>query len=423
LADSLSKRSSTWLALTFGVVEVALGMGSVAFALLNGQDIRTILTDAGWVLAISFSIVGALIAARRPGHPLGWIYLAIGFSQGLVSFAHNYSWYTLISAPGTLPGGVLMSVLGEIAWIPGLHLLLTYAILLFPSGRLPSPRWRPIAWLSALPLLAFPLLTVGIWPYRGRTLLENPGQVQSTGDFPGVVEAAFFPYMLLCGLVAIASLIIRYRNALFHERQQIRWLLYSAGILFGAVVAGNYWLSEFLEERQLTYLLSLPIAPLVPAAVGIAILRYRLLDIDILIRKTLVYAVLTGLLALVYSGGVIFLGELLSGISGEQSTIAIVVSTLAIAALFSPLRRRVQDFIDRRFYRRKYDAERIMAAFAATARDEVNVDKLAGTFIGAVNDTLQPERIILWIKEGNRARLTAEPLALRTPPKLEGYPP
>jgi hypothetical protein len=389
----MSLRVAAMVAVAFGSLNLAFSSLSVVFSYLNNYSMRDFLDYSGSaVLVVSFSILGVLVASRRPGNPLGWIYLAVGFFIGLVNFASPYAEYALATNPGSsLPGGPLMSWLGAWAWIPGALLLTTFALLLFPDGRLPSPRWRPVAWLSALPLLIVVWDAIWLWPYRGRALVDQPGPPK-----PGVLLDALLdrlvPFMLVCGMACVASLGVRFWRSRGIERQQIKWFLYAATVGLTLIAVTTYLSEPIVDLLSLLATLSLP------AAVGIAIFKHRLYDIDILINRTLVYGSLTVTLVLLYFGGIVVLQRLFVVLIGEKSTLAMVASTLAIAALFSPLRRRVQGFVDRRFYRKKYDARRTLETFSATLRDETDLEALNDDLVGVVRETMQPAHVSVWLR-------------------------
>jgi hypothetical protein len=385
-------RAAAWVAVPLGSLNAAFSLLSLLLAGLAGWSLSRYLgnyTLAASILAVSYSIVGALIASHRPGNPLGWIFLAVGFSQGLEQFAGTYANYALVTNPGSsLPDGPLMSWLSAFTWVPGLSLAITFVPLLFPDGSLPSRRWRPVAWLSTVPLAIFVVLQAYLWPYRGQ--IPPP----KLGGLIGDLSDLLFPLMLVCGLACVSSLMFRYRRAAGRERQQIKWFAYAAAVFLTANVV-----SEFLPFGPIIYLSLLPAASLVPVAVGIAILRYRLYDIDVIINRTLVYGALTATLALIYFGGVATTEAIFHALTGEeqQPQLAVVVSTLVIAALFMPLRRRIQSFIDRRFYRRKYNAVKTLEAFSAKLRDETDLDALSEDLVRVVSETIQPAHVSLWL--------------------------
>jgi hypothetical protein len=399
--DRTRPRAAAWVAVPLGSLNVAFSLLSLLLAGLAGWSLSRYLVNytlTASSLAMSYSVVGALIASLRPRNPLGWIFLAVGFSQSLEQFAGTYVEYALVANPGanpgsSLPGGALMSWLSAFTWVPGLSLAITFVPLLFPDGRLPSRRWRPVAWLCTVPLAIFVVLQVYLWPYRGQIPLEQ--RTPKLSGLIGALSDLLFPLMLVCAFACVSSLMFRYRRAAGRERQQIKWFAYAAAVFLAALV------SEYLPFRPSTsYVLVVPAAPLVPVAMSIAILRYRLYDIDLLINRTLVYGSLTVTLALIYFGGVTATQELFGALTGEeqQSQLAVVVSTLVIAALFIPLRRRIQSFIDRRFYRRKYDARKTLEAFSVKLRDETDLEALNDDLVGVVRETMQPAHVSLWLR-------------------------
>ena len=394
----MSARAATWIAVPICLLNIAMGVLGFVFGVLNGYTLIELANEVapGAILAMSFSIVGALVASRRPENPIGWIFCIIGLSQGLVTFANEYATYVLITKPGTLWGGPVMAWLAAWSWMPGLGLLLTFALLLFPNGRLPSPHWRVVAWLSAIDLALIVPIAIAAWPARGRALLEDADQVLLGGLFD-IMLGTLYPLMLVCGLASVISLSVRFRSSQGIERQQLKWFTYAGIISFAAVI-----INEVLGGA---WALLLPVVPSLPVAAGIAILRYRLYDIDLVIRRTLIYSALTGLLALAYFGSVVLLQQVFHSVTGEMPDLVIVASTLAIAALFLPLRRHVQNVIDKRFYRRKYDAAKTLAAFSVTVRDEVDLSRLTDGLIGVVEETMRPAHISLWLKGASATAL------------------
>jgi hypothetical protein len=357
----------------------------------------------GWGLALPvvFSILAALIIARQPGNRVGWLMMLIAFAA--VSPVPRI--LASLPAPPTkfTPGLWLLVWLDGWSWIPVIFPIFLIP-LHFPTGRPPSSRWNWVNWLAIgmwLFFIIFASFFDPVGPLSGAWTLPNP-----MGFIP--IEVAEGPVLILwsLGLVtvlsaSVASLFVRYRGAQVDERQQIKWLLY-AGAMFGAVytllVIGG---GEFNSIGWVDLLFVLSILT-IPVTITIAILRYRLYDIDIIIRKTLVYGAITLLLVLVYFGSVVLLQQAFRALTGQDSPVAIVISTLVIAALFNPLRKRVQDTIDHRFYRRKYDAQQALAAFAATARDEVELEQLTDHLLSVVQESMQPEQVSLWLRDGKR---------------------
>jgi hypothetical protein len=343
---------------------------------------------------MSFPLVGAVIATHRPGNSLGWVFLVVGLSQGLVICGYEYGSYVLRTAPGTLPGGGLAVWVSQWAWAPGLGLLLTFVPLLFPDGRLPSRRWRPVAWLSAVPILLIPVLTaVALWPWRGPALLDPSGVTQATAGLDPFVFPVYV-LMLGCGLACLTALLLRFRRARGIERQQLKWLLFACAVTITIVLVvqpstSNQW--------ELGLLLALPLFPAVSVAAGVAILRYRLYEIDRLINRTLVYGLLSAVLGLCYvAGSLVFL--LLVGAGNGPPSWLVAAATLAAATVVRPARRHIQAAVDRRFNRRRYNAAQTIAAFSARLRDQVDLDTLSAELVAVVDQTMQPTRISCWLR-------------------------
>jgi len=341
-------------------------------------------------------ILGGLIASRRLRNPYGWVWLGFGMGLALQQFAASYAAYALVE-PGTLVAPLTISrVLGlgnQVALA-----LAPFLFLLFPTGSLPSRRWRPLAWISALSGVTILVLVF---------LFDNPDQV---GGTIGIVAAGVVFVIFATIALSALSLLFRYRRASGVERQQLKWVAFTA-VLAGSFLVGQQlaWLAAILVansfggelpglNRSLENLLNVTFNVCLYAGVGIAILRYRLYDIDIIINRTIVYGSLTVSLALVYLGGVISLQGLLRALTGQGSQLAIVASTLAIAALFNPLHRRIQSFIDRRFYRSKYDARKTLEEYSTKLRDETDLDELSGGLVRVVRETVQPEHVSLWLR-------------------------
>ena len=357
-------------------------------------------------IAVGYSVIGAIIASRLPSHPIGWICCAIGVMAAVESFSSEYALYALLAPhPEPLLGGKVMAWLSIWVWIL-MFGFIVFLLLLFPTGRLPNSRWRPFAWMSAaLTLMAAILMAIlpnivldTLGPSgKGRISLPNPLGVEGLPNLFLPVQTL----VLALGLVAAASVVVGRRGARGVERQQIKWLLYAGAIFFLGNVLKNTVFSPLGEVSWglwVGYLL-VSIGGLGgPIAIGIAILRYRLYDIDLLINRTLVYGSLTAMLVTLYFGGIVVLQRMFVILTGQQSTLAVVASTLLIAALFTPLRRRIQSFIDRHFYRSKYDARKTLEAFSATLRDETDLEALSDDLVGVVRDTMQPAHVSLWLR-------------------------
>jgi hypothetical protein len=344
-----------------------------------------------------------LIASHRPENPIGWLFLAAALFYGIQIAGEEYAVYALLTNPGSLPLGAELAWLTEWIWAPGFGIILVFLPLLFPDGHPPSRRWRGVGWLGGLSIgLICVLTSIVLWPERGPALLQ-------LGGYAGDVEAwrsavldwvlrLGGPMLLLAGLGAVISLVVRFRRARGDVRQQIKWFASAAAL---TVV----WLFVFQQSTRglpeaIVALSGLLVIASIPVATGIAILRYRLYDIDLIINRTLVYGSLTLMLALIYFGGVATTQAIFGALTGqeEQSQLAVVVSTLVIAALFMPLRRRIQSFIDRRFYRRKYDARKTLEAFSTKLRDETDLEALSDDLVGVVRETMQPAHVSLWLR-------------------------
>jgi hypothetical protein len=400
-------RAAVPLAWSLCLLCVALAVGGLLLGLYNGRTLTGLFVEEAITtivtLVVAFSVVGALVASQRPENPIGWIFCAAALFQGLNVFGWEYATYALLTKPGSLPLGAEVAWLAQWDWAPGLGLILVFLPLLFPDGRPPSRRWRPVAWLGAasIGMIVVPTMIL-LWPDRGAELMRPQGPAEQGGSHAlfVVIEFAGFPLMLLAGLAAVVSLFVRFRRARGAERQQIKWFASAAALtLVFTFVFEQATNAESGLLGVILATLTVLIVPSIPVATGIAILRYRLYDIDVVINRTLVYGSLTAALALVYFGGVVSLQYVFSTLTSEGSQLVVVASTLVIAALFSPLRRRIQAFVDRRFYRKKYDAARVLEAFSARLRDETNLDQLNGDLVAVVRETVQPGHVSLWLRE------------------------
>jgi hypothetical protein len=403
----MSTPAASWLAWSVCALSLALTVLSVLLIALNLSLNAPIYFY--WLepmaIAVGYSIIGAIVASRLPRHPIGWLCCAIGFMGAVEHLCGEYAAYALLAHPEALPGGKVMLWLSLWVWIL-MFGFIVYLLLLFPNGRLPSSRWRPFAWLSAaLTLMAVILIAISPDAVldtlgssdNGRISLLNPLGVEGLPNLYRPVQTL----VLTMGLAAAASVVVGRRGASGVERQQIKWLLYAGAIFFVGNVLKNTVFSPLGDVSWglwVGYLLVGVGGLGGPIAIGIAILRYRLYEIDTLINRTLVYGALTAILAALYFGGIVVLQRVFVAFTGEQSTLAVVASTLVIAALFNPLRRRVQAFVDQRFYRRKYVAAKTLEAFSAKLRDETNLDALSDDLVGVVRETMQPAHVSLWLR-------------------------
>jgi cytochrome b subunit of formate dehydrogenase len=400
----MSRRAAAWLTWILGGGALALSISAVLLIELNGGNVGSAYATVPAIWGVSFSAVGILIATRRPENVIGWIFLLGGFFHGLNAFSSEYSTYALVANPGPWLGGAFFSWLFTWAFAPGFATF-PLTLLLFPTGRPPSARWRLVLWLIVVGLASIIVpQAVAAWPLRGPALLGDPSKVLER--IGGPAEALLFGGVYVIGLSMLASVVslaLRFRRAAIAEREQIKWLLYAGALTFimTATVspAAPFDLPGFVSAVLETILLPLAL-PSIPVAVGIAILKHRLYDIDLIINRTLVYGVLTGILALVYFGGVAITQAIFRALTAQeqQPQLAVVLSTLVIAALFNPLRRRIQGFIDRRFYRRKYDAAKTLEAFSTKLRDETDLEALNNELVGVVRETMQPAYVSLWLR-------------------------
>jgi hypothetical protein len=395
----MSSRATTGLAWLLCGASLTLGLLGLVLESLNGQPITDSLVVVIALLAITFPLVGAVVAARRPRNPLGWIFCVIGLSYGLTVTGEAYAVYAVRTAPDALPGVGLMSWLGNWAWALGLGLLMTFALLLFPDGRLPSRNWRPVAWLSTVSIiLSGGLGAAWTWPQRSLALLES--EVEGLEHAPRLVHVlvqAGGPLMLGCGLASVVALVLRFRRSRGVERQQLKWFTFAGAVTVAGLVL-ILFPSQFGWIGPVSPLVTVPILVSMPVAAGVAILRYRLYDIDRIINRTLVYGLVTAVLAGVYAAVVLIFGQVFGGIGDHPPNWVVAGATLAVAALFQPARRRIQAVVDRRFNRRKFDAAKTVEAFSVRLRDEVDLDALTAELLVVVDQTIQPTRASLWLR-------------------------
>jgi hypothetical protein len=354
--------------------------------------------------AVSAVTVGAVLAGRRPAHPVGWLLAGLGLSASAQSLTYAYTRYGLVARPGSLPGAAYLAGLNNglvLAWIS----CAGFVLLLTPTGRLPSPRWR---WWARVAAAAALLWLLGSVVDPGPLRPEYP----EVGN-PLAVPALYGPldWLWVAGLVVLAalmvaagSLVLRFRRARGTERQQLRWLAWGAALAAAALLVALAGL--FLADDFTLLDLALGVcAAVLPLATGAAILRYRLYDLDRIISRTLAWGLLTVLLALGYAAVVLGLGRLLP----QGSSLAVAAATLAVAAAFQPARRRIQQVVDRRFNRRRHDAARLIEAFGARLRDQVDLDVLHGELLAVVDQTIQPTTASLWLRPGPGHRPSTDP--------------
>jgi hypothetical protein len=354
--------------------------------------------------ALLFSTVGAVVGSRKPQNPVGWLLCLYGLANAVGHFSSQYAIYALLTRSDALPAGEAMAWVSS--WIlPPIIGLQVFTFLLFPTGRLPGRRWRWLAWLTAAFVVTG--LIISAFSFDANAALgpvQNPLGIEGFSRiYDGIVLT--LPTFLYAAVAF--SLFVRVRRAGGVERQQIKWFAYAVvATVVGITIA--YAIPDTFDTPLwfdwVGYALVVVTTPAIPLSIGIAILRYRLYDIDRIINRTLVYGALTVTLALLYFGVVTATQAVFQGITGEDALpqLAVVASTLAIAAIFNPLRRRIQAFIDRGFYRRKYDAARTLEDLAAKLRNETDLGALRADILGVVRDTMQPEHASLWLRETER---------------------
>jgi hypothetical protein len=400
---------SSW-ALSVALVPVGFGFGVLALSasLPPGRGPLLPLISVVDVLLLAYGTVGALIASRRPGNAVGWIFCGVGLALAVATAASGYADYALYGAGDALPVPELAAWLSIWLNIVVLSVAPCLLFLLFPDGRLPSARWRPAVWLVVVTgggiflTLAFAPGELDQYTYPG---LPNPLGIEgAVGDVLSAAEDAGNGILPIAILVSISSMIVRFRRSSGRERLQLKWVAYTA-----ALMAASFLVSFVLPEpvpqaiQDAVFFLGVAAFAAIPIAAGIAILRYRLYDIDLLINRTLVYGSLTLSLAAIYAGGIVLIQGLFRALTGQETQLAVVASTLAIAVLFNPLRRHVQAFIDRRFYRRRYDARKTLASFSARLREETDLNRLGDELVSVVRATVQPAHASLWLRQPRRA--------------------
>jgi hypothetical protein len=377
----------------------AILVSNLSLTILNrshpGGDVRA--TSLISLVIIVYATVGAFVVGRRQ-NAVGWILLALAVGTSLSLVIEQYSLRGLVTAPGSLPGTAYVAALQFL--FPLNFALFGLLFLVFPSGRLPGRRWRPVLWLWVAGVI---LVVLGQLPKPGPldttygADVVNPMGVESLGTPLEVAVRVGVVCAFLAAFASVVSLIVRFRRSRGEERQQIKWVAY-VGATAAALLIGTQASSRSVSDAFfIAFFFTLTLG--IPAALTVAILRYRLYDIDRIINRTLVYTALTALLIGVYVAAAVGLGALVRSLSGqENNSLVIAASTLAVAALFGPARRRIQGFIDRRFYRRKYDASRTLESFSARLREQVDLDSLSGELVGVVRETMQPMHVSLWLR-------------------------
>jgi MFS family permease len=374
-------------------VRLAWGLWGLAVALLVaamafGPWLLLGYVGVQGVLSLAFLTVGAFLAGRRPGNAVGWLLLGWGMVMAFSAFTGAYVNRGLVRDPGSLPGPEWVAWAEAVVWHPAFALL-AFLLLLFPHGRLPSRRWRPFAWFT---LAVYLTLSVSAALAPGAVELYYPEATPPVRlPVAGLADAVFgwlLPGQLLLLATALVSVALRLRHARGEERQQVKWFVYTVVTVIVLFIGGILVFGAGVL---------FPLFGLIPVSVAVAVFKYRLYDIDRLINRTLVYGLLTAMLIGVYAGLVFLLGRLLDPATGD-SALAVAASTLAVAALFQPARRRVQSLVDRRFNRARYDAAQTVERFSARLRSEVDLDALNAELLAVVDQTMQPSSASLWLR-------------------------
>jgi hypothetical protein len=368
--------------------------------------------DSGVALNIAFlafPLVGALILSRRITNTVGWLFCLVGVGTTFTSFSASYVSYALLHHLDAQLAARLIDIAGDLVW-PANLVLGVFILYLFPDGRALSRRWSLMCWALGLMLLLVEVgqaVTPG--PLESHHRVLNPLGVPALEGFATFVATYLYLLLPVFAVLGVVSLVLRYRRAESYSRQQIKWFVYGA-VMMVIIVLFGFFIASQITDLALSNLvgnLSFAIAiTALPLGVGIGVLRYRLYDIDILIKRTLVYGSLTAILVGLYFALVIGAQQLTHRITGQQvaqQPVVIVLSTLLIAALFTPLRSRLQRGIDQRFYRSRYNAARTLAAFSASLRSEVDLAQLNDHLLGVVDATMRPAHASLWLRSPARA--------------------
>jgi hypothetical protein len=408
VAGLVRERGAVRLAWALTALSTVLLVLAVVLSLLN-RDLGFNALSPHLFLVPGFAVVGLVLAVRRPGNAIGWLFVGMGLVAAVQAFAFEYAARALVTAPGSLAAAAWMAWLATWTFLLNLPAL-AFLLLLFPDGRVPSPRWRVVPWLLGSAIAGvtvwvmlrpdpLDLTVVTIDNPAGVAALDDPA-IQTVGLVPGFLAfLALFVGSVACALAPF----VRRRRAQVIERQQLKWLAAVAGGS-GLVGAAGFLMAGFASSTATVVgglLLVVALAGVavgIPVAVGLAILRYRLYDIDRVINRTLVYGLLTAVLGLGYAGVVLVLGQVFGGVGGNPLSWAVAGATLAMAALFQPLRRRIQRAVDRRFNRRRYDTARTIEAFSAQLRDQVDLDTLTGELLAVVDLTMQPTQVSVWLR-------------------------
>ena len=402
----MSTRTTTLLAWALCGIAIAVHLAGAGFVIAGigigtPGDADITVGAIGFLVAFyAFPLVGALIASRRADNAIGWLFLALGLVFAATNIASSYADYALFAHPGTLPGGVWAA--WAVSWLDPLFFAgVILLLLLFPTGHLASPRWRIVAWMLGLGATTS-LIVTAVRPgeiFEDTLPVENPAAVPGIGGLLGVLDAVATVLFVGSAALAVVGVVRRFRAARDVERLQFRWFAAAASLLLVSFLT-LLLVPLGLPTAVVEALIGLAIAG-IAVSVGVAVLRYRLYEIDRIVTRTLVYATLTVILGGAYVGLVLAGQALFSAFAGG-SNLAIAASTLVVAALFLPVRSRVQRFVDRRFYRRRYDAARTLEGFGARLREQVDLGTLEHDLRAVVTETMHPSHASVWRRGAGR---------------------
>jgi hypothetical protein len=375
-----------------------LGLATIGLAVAGRVPPQRFITSfmaLGPLFAMPAALLGARIVQQRRGNRVGWILLAMGLAQSIAQTANAYAWLSINRHDGGLPGTALATWVCSFAWMP-VFALGPYLLLLFPNGRLPGRRWRPAAWAGGAAMaVLIAACAVLAWPVRGATLYQNFLGMVALAPLDALEGLLYLVGDALIVVVAVA-LLVRLGRLRGAERQQTKWFAFGA---LPWVAVDLAWVAVNVTGGDVLALAA-GLGSLVPlsgmlGAIAVAVFRYQLYDIDRLLNRTLVYGLVTAILGSGYAALVIVLGQLLGQ---NRSSLGIAGATLTAAGLFQPLRRRIQQAVDRRFDRRRYDAARTIERFSARLRREIDLDMLSGELLGLVDLTMEPTMVWLWLR-------------------------
>ncbi len=372
------------------------------------------LGEYGFVLVVlSFPLIGVIVLARQPRNRVGWLLMLVGMAWALPGLLESYARWGLVVDPGSVPGPVIASAVIEGTWVWGIVAMGVFLVLLFPDGHLPSPRWRWVAWTAGAAALLGPIgiaLTPGDLEEAPIVGLTSPLATEALSPYGSALTVVSLPLVPLCVVAAALSLALRFRRSSGLEREQITWLATAGALVavlfaltLGTTLAAEivsadgsepHWVGAMQEASILSFILP-------SLAIGAAILRHRLFDLDLVINRALVYGTLTATLAGSYLGSVLLLQRVLQPLTNE-SDLAVAGSTLVVAAAFRPARRRIQATVDRRFYRRRYDAGLTLASFSGRLRHQVDLDAVGAELLAAVRETVEPTHVSVWLPSSRR---------------------